>query len=254
MFFFVVWGKKQVRRSMGYVADFCPACRDPRPFRVGRVAIASHVFYIPLREERLMAHYRICTDCGVQLKANLETYESISKRKADFEALCERTNSKLLDACAKRLVAEKEAELSTDISTIEARAAKIQRYFMVMSPLVEQRFSSIRLDKETWVTVAATAMAMFVSRPLVESLAPERVSSVFESLFVVGASGILWMFLTASRRFMTRKVVPPLSKSLQPLQPSLSEIKAVLSELKNMRYKIGSKLHAEELLNAIRAI
>jgi hypothetical protein len=254
MFFFIFWGKKAVRRRMGYVADFCPVCRGPRPFQLSRVAMASHVFYIPLREEMAVAHHRICGECGVQLKANLDAYESIFKRRANIETLCEKTYPRLLDICAERFRNENKVAPVPDTLTTEERVALIKQSIMLMSQVVEQRFSSTRLDKETWLALIGTVIAVFATRQVTESIAPDLVSSVFRTLLVGGALVILWTFVTASRRFVARKVVPPLSNALKPLQPTLSEINAVLLELKSMRYKIGSKLRPEDLLNAIRSL
>lgn len=254
MFFFILWGKKAIRRRMGYVADFCPVCRGPRRFQLSRVAMASHVFYIPLREEMAIAHHRICNDCGVQLKANLDAYESISKRRADIEALRKQTYPRLLDICAEHLRIENKAAPVPDTLTAEERVALIKQSIMLMSQVVEQRFSSTRLDKETWLALLGTVIVVFLTRQVTESIAPDLVRPVFMTLLVGGAMVTLWTFATASRRFITRKVVPPLSNSLKPLQPTPSEINAVLSELKSMRYKIGSKLRSEDLLNAIRAL
>ncbi len=34
---FIVWGKKRVERTIGFVTDFCPTCRDIRGFQLNRV-------------------------------------------------------------------------------------------------------------------------------------------------------------------------------------------------------------------------
>lgn len=253
MFFFIMWGKKTVHRRMGYVADFCAVCRGPRPFQLSRLAMASHVFYIPLREERTIAFHRTCHDCGVQIKANLDAYESISKRRIDIETLREKTYPRLFDVYANRLRIENKIESVTASLTVEERVALIRKSFMLVSQMVEQRFWSIRLDKETWLAVIGTIIAVLVGRLVTESFAPDQVRSMLVALLAGGALVIVWAFVTASRRFMTRKIIPPLSNSLKPLQPTLFEINTVLSEFKSMRYKLGSKLRSEELLNAIRA-
>src|SRR5258706_9118781 len=43
---FIIWGKKRVTKSLGYVADFCPLCRDVRTFELVRVGLAGHIYYL----------------------------------------------------------------------------------------------------------------------------------------------------------------------------------------------------------------
>lgn len=40
----IVWGKKHVFDMVGYVADFCPICRDVRRFMMQEILLAGHVY------------------------------------------------------------------------------------------------------------------------------------------------------------------------------------------------------------------
>jgi hypothetical protein len=63
----------------------------------------------------------------------------------------------------------------------------------------------------------------------------------------VGFGLVVWQIALSTRRYMQREVVPMLRRALAPLRPTALEVGAVLAELKQHRYKIGSKLSADDL-------
>jgi len=84
--FFIVWGKKRVTRNLGYVADFCPLCREPKPFLLQRIGMAGHVYYISAGEGELVGFHRTCQTCKTAFTA--DPHKIGSKLKpADIEVL-----------------------------------------------------------------------------------------------------------------------------------------------------------------------
>jgi hypothetical protein len=41
----IIWGTKRTLNKLGYVADFCPLCRQSRAFSVSRVGKVGHFYY-----------------------------------------------------------------------------------------------------------------------------------------------------------------------------------------------------------------
>lgn len=41
----IIWGTKVKRRRVGYVADYCAVCHEPRLFELIRVGIAGHLYF-----------------------------------------------------------------------------------------------------------------------------------------------------------------------------------------------------------------
>jgi hypothetical protein len=76
---FLLWGKKAVYRPLGYAADFCPFCREPRCFSVRRVGMASHVCYLTSGKGQLAGYQRICQECGTILYARPTVYAKIAE-------------------------------------------------------------------------------------------------------------------------------------------------------------------------------
>jgi len=56
----IIWGRKQVEKRLGYVADFCPICRDINPFLVSSVGVAEHIYYLPIGKGELISHIAEC--------------------------------------------------------------------------------------------------------------------------------------------------------------------------------------------------
>ena len=69
--FVLFWGRKRREDHLGFVADFCPICREVRPFRLLAIRMVPHLFFIPMGSGRLECHVRVCLECGIRLSAVL---------------------------------------------------------------------------------------------------------------------------------------------------------------------------------------
>ena len=67
----------------------------------------------------------------------------------------------------------------------------------------------------------------------------------------IGFVGVVWQIAAERGRFMRRKIVPALARSLKPLAPTEAEVRAVLTELSRLRHTIGRKLKADTLMAAL---
>jgi len=84
---FIVWGRKAKRNKMGYVADFCLACGEPRAFMLQRVSMVSHVYYVPLGDGPTVGFERMCLSCRSRYRADPQRYASIRNSNCAFETL-----------------------------------------------------------------------------------------------------------------------------------------------------------------------
>ena len=75
----IIWGTKRVVSSLGFVADFCPICREVRTFEVERIGMAGHLYYLSFGSGTLAGYVRTCRTCGTGLNATPDMYARLSR-------------------------------------------------------------------------------------------------------------------------------------------------------------------------------
>jgi len=250
---FVVWGKKFVYRKVGYVADFCPICRTPKPFELKRVGLASHVYYISAGEGELAGHERTCRECGTSFQAEPTVYASISKLPAPLTQLAKQTYPHMNEVLRDRLALEETVQRAPSSLTSEQRYALIRSPFLLLSSKVEKRFASTHVDKEIGLSMVAALGLMFIGPSLVTAVALDSAELAILIFIALGLFLVTWQILGSGRRFMKRHLVSILAKSLRPLQPTERELRTVLAELKQLRHKIATKMKLADLQAHLRS-
>lgn len=251
---FIVWGKKVVHRKVGYVADYCPLCREPSAFLLHRVGVAGHVYYISFGEGQLAGYERTCQGCQTKSKAEPSRYSATPSKYTGVEDLCLKTFPDLREAYAERLSLEDKAKSAPALLSTEERRKLIGQPFVVLSPLVEARYARKPVDKETMLSLLATVVLLVLTYRMVNAMAPAAVYPAMLTVGILGACLVAWQGVTAGRRFIKRKIVPLLTRSLHPLNPTEQEIQEVLAEFRRLRHKIGSKVKPVDLMRVTRAI
>jgi hypothetical protein len=138
----IIWGKKRVTKSLGYVADFCPLCRDVRAFELVRVGLAGHVYYLTLSEGELVGYERTCMQCRTVLNAQPDRYAHINYRAQPPGELAPITFPKLKEFWAARLGVERELKSVFGKVSPEDRQTLIREPFILLSPKVEEHYAS----------------------------------------------------------------------------------------------------------------
>lgn len=248
---FIFWGRKLVYRKQGYVADFCPICREPRAFQLKRVGSASHVYNISFGEGQLVGYERTCQTCRTSMKAEPSTYASVAKTCAALPELQAQTFPNLPTVLRVRLALEDQVRNAPESLTPEDRRALILNPFLVLSPKVERRFSVTRFDAKAGLSILAAIALMILGPILVIAVAPEAkdASDISIPLFIALAVAlVVWQVIAGGRRYMLREIVPVLARTLAPLSPTRAEIDAALQELRQAKHKIARKLRVDDLL------
>jgi len=246
--FFIIWGKKTVYRNLGFVADFCPMCREPRAFALRRVGSAGHVYYVSFGEGALVGHERTCSACSTTFAADPAGYAAVSKERLPLPELKRRTFPSLDQVLADRLALEARARANPALLSPDERRALIRGPFLFLSPKVEKRFASTHLDKEIGFALLAAVALLFVGPAAVRRLPPAIEGPALAVLILSALGLVVWQFAVSGRRFMRRQVLPVLAQSLRPLRPTEVELQAVLSELQQHGHKIGKRIRVGELL------
>jgi hypothetical protein len=247
-----IWGKKVVRRKVGFVADFCPMCRDPRPFRLYEVRRIGHIYYVSLGRGDLLGYERVCEGCTMALHGEPRNYASTSKKVASVDVLMQRTYPNLRDVYAERLRIEDTVRYSPRELPMDVREALIKQPFVLLSPVVEAKFRQTSIDAVSGGVLVGSLVAFFGALIVGPSIVPDYVPQLISAVGLVGVTAIIWAFATGAKRYVRGVILPRVAKTLRPLQPSDVEISAVLSDMRRARGKLALKLQSKDVLQAIR--
>lgn len=100
----IIWGKKRTVRRVGSVADFCPSCRGVQRFRVSRIGLVSHVYYLSLGAGDLVGHIAECQVCGYIKETEPTIYREMRRNATeDLAELVRATYPDLPDVYEERL-------------------------------------------------------------------------------------------------------------------------------------------------------
>lgn len=248
----IIWGTKRVVKKLGYAADFCPLCRDVRTFKVHRVGMAGHVYYLSFGQGELAGFTRTCTVCGTEMPATPDQYASISKEALPPEQLVPITFPTLATAHKERLAVEKALRSSFSQVSAADRRALLREPFILLSPRVEARFASIHLDWPTGLTLLVAVLALiFVPGPVSAAL-PEYASEIIFACIAAAVIAVGVQVYLSSERFMRKQVLPILAPALRPLKPTREELEQVLKDMKALGRRIGRKLKLASLLEVLQ--
>lgn len=246
---FIVWGRKAKRKKIGYVADFCPACGEPRAFMLQRVSMVNHVYYIPFGDGPTVGHERMCLGCKSRYRAEPLRYAAIRHSNCAFESLRDYTFPNLDAFYANQIDLQHKLKHDPALLSADERKAVIVQSVGAMSARVEERFARTHIDAWVGMALLATIAALFGGGYL-GGLFPEYQATIFGAAFCAGIFAVIAAAATSGRRYMKHKVVPHVVQALEPLHPSETEIADVLASFKSQGLKIGRKLKSSDLILA----
>jgi hypothetical protein len=246
----IVWGRKVVRRKAGYVADFCPCCRDLRPFTLYVHRLVPHIQHIPLGFGDEVGFDRVCNDCRAPYGARDTTYAKVSRRLLPLQELKQTTYPSLDSVSQERLELEERVRSGRVKLSPEDRFAWVKAPFMYLSPRVER--GSMHMDKELAISLAGCIVLYVSAGYVTKSYFPGLALQIGLTTLAVILAVMVWQLRESGSRFMRRQIVPTLARSLRPLQPTQEEIEAVLWEIKQGTHKIAKRLDAAEVMEQIR--
>ena len=244
----LVWGRKWYTRKLGFVADFCEICRRPQAFALERRSLIGHFWYLPLGTTHAVHHQGRCTRCTTEIRTEQLRYAQVMKKKAastrDLLATTLPNHEQLLQQrmALERVVRDDVAALSPDW-----RRDLLARPFVALSPMVEQRFSTLQFD--AWS--GAALLSFLVLPPLAQWLfavvSPENAELGLLAGLGASLALVIWSGIGAKRRWIRKVVAPRLSDSLAPLRATGAEVDGILAELRTHKHKLGKYLRPDDL-------
>lgn len=255
----IIWGTKTVRKKLGYVADFCPICRKITPFKLFRLGMAGHIYYIALGQGELVAHEIQCMDCMNSRRVDVMKYATFEKGLGScIETLEQATFPKLRSVNLERLTTEEKIKRKkiSELSDSERKEFLLEP-FLYLYPAVEKRYSaSTQFDGKSGLGCIATLLVPFFILVIGLSIfdtekTKDIVAGAAVILFVCGLIYTIIQLALAPKTFMKNQIYPSLVMALAPLNPESQEILTCLAKLNAAGYKIGKKIKADRLINLL---
>ncbi len=253
----IIWGTRQSRSRLGYAADFCPICRNVQQFQVSRHSIYNHFWYIPISRRQTISFPAKCRQCQVERPVDAVQYAGFSRSPfSDTEIAIAETNPDIHRRFASRIELEQRVR-SNSINENE-RQSLIQEPFSDISKMIEKRYANeTPFDRRT---LYAGLLTIVVPHLLIIAGSLSGVSALFDVAFftalIIGLVGMLvtvCSLVTVHSRFNNRVIYPALAGCLKTLRPTEDMLEQVLRRYKTARLKIGRKIKASRIMQAIES-
>lgn len=244
----LVWGRKWYTRKLGFVADFCEICRRPQAFTLERLTLKGHFWYLPLGSTHAVRHQGRCTQCTTGMATEETRYaQVVRKNPGSTRELLATTLPNHERVLQQRMEAERTVRDNLAALPAETRRELLVRPFVMLSPMVEERFATMHFD--LWAGIAMASILVFPAlfQAILGIVSPDN--KELGILIGMGAS-IALVFAAAvgaKRRWIRKVVVPRLHDALKPLQASGTEIAGILGEFKNEKLKLGKYVKPADL-------
>lgn len=253
---FVLWGTKRVEIGIGFVAEYCPICRTFTPFKVFRVGLAKHLYYIfTFGEGELVGHIAKCQCCDNAMNVNATGYVEIAKwYDGQLEGLIQKTFPNIREVYAERLELEKRIQQQIQEGNVGNREELLLEPFQHLANQVEARYAnSTQFDRESGIGCVVTFILIIIvfATTLYIWHSDERAMNAGWTVFWVG---VIYTFIQTQLgpgRYIRRKIVPNLAHALAPLKPTKQELSLCLAKLANAGFKIGKKVSIDMLWEAL---
>jgi hypothetical protein len=249
----IVHGTYRTETVAGFVADFCPVCRDIGSFQVIRVGDASHVAFVSLGQGRLAGHLLRCVQCGTGRGFLQERYAAVAEKNPGTAALIELTHPNIRSEFGERL--ELETRLRNDPFFLSAP----QREQMLLEPFQELDPELEQLDKGTLHQKTASMWGFLVmcavlgGGGVIIRFEEEKIGWVIGAAIVAFLAVWAGILIRAEGRGIRQRIMPNLARALRPLRPTKEELQMILTRCRNAGLRSGKKVKLHSLWNALEA-
>ncbi len=246
-------GKKRQEKSMGYVVDFCPICRELTEFKLSKINDPDLSYGIPLATGASVGYLRECVDCQTFMHADPIRYAAFANRSltAAIKTLAEATFPRAYKYHGKRLQLEKLIRQSPHTIEEKLRVELVAESFETLAPIVERRMSHFYLDTQMLIVAVIGLLSVVVLPSYLGSLAAalDENQSMLALVLALFFSVILgWQWKTAPRRYMRDTIYPRIAKALKVLEPSEDELAFALGITKRDGKHLGKLARMDELM------
>lgn len=130
MFLFVIWGRRRIAKTLGYVADYCVVCRKITKFEVIRTTIANHIFFIPIETPTLLGTMQSCQKCAAEFDFTPDRFKSLAKHSfRSVDELSTITFPSVYETFRERLEIERQLKIDPNSIDPQIRAELMMEVF-----------------------------------------------------------------------------------------------------------------------------
>jgi hypothetical protein len=248
----MVHGTYRTEKAEGFVADFCPVCRDIASFKMIRVGDASHLAFVSVGNGRFAGRLIRCSRCDTGRAFDQRRYTGVAEKSSDLEELIALTHPNVRTEFGARL--DLEARLRADSSILSAP----QREELLLEPFQELEPEIAQLDKGTrhqkkasmwgFLAMCLTIGAVGIVNRFDETKTGWAIGGGIIAFVLVWA-GIL---IHAEGRGMKQRIMPCLARALKPLHPTKEELQNILARCRNAGLRSGKKVKLDSLWRALQ--
>lgn len=244
-----VWGYKQTRRGRGYIAEWCPVCREMTAHKLIRMGSAFHINYVNFTDGRLLGFELRCEQCQTPYWLEEHHYPHFTAERLPLDQLIRETHRDYHQRFAQVLALSQKARTEPMQLTAE------ERHFLMASTLVALSYKWERHESGTRARLALCWQASIglLFAGAVYAVAEAHAEPLTWTLAGIMAGSAL-LITTGLRRwarqqYLRRHIYPALARSMAPLQLPVSELQQVLRELREDGYELASVLDETSLLH-----
>ncbi|MEA3211547.1 MAG: hypothetical protein QOE70_4604 [Chthoniobacter sp.] len=254
----IIHGTRRTEQYLGWVADFCPICREARAFRLFRIGIVSHIYFISFGSGTLVGFEIECSDCRTRLGIDEFRHAKTEKdRPADLVDLAARTLPGMRELLGDRLRLELQIRSAPRALDPSVRQVLLNEPFKILNPQLEARAEQTHLDKPAVLGCVGTLLLVVLGVAAIPSLPPEWDDAAGCSLMVLIVLGIIYtlaQLVMINRRYHRRIILPKLARALRPLQPDREELEAIISRCRERKMQIGKKTSIGDLWQCLHPL
>jgi hypothetical protein len=248
--------RQPASKVLGRVADFCPICRQPTSQVLRMHGQALHWYGMRIGHIELQDYTRTCEACVTAYPAEEGHYrDKAGWRRLPLDVLIARTQPNLAQKYAHRLELEARLLVAPELLTPGERQALVREPFELLAPRVAHVLRNKPWDLPT---VAAIVFALFVPLPAAAWVMDHFPDDPSLWLWIAGglcaAALVVAIVLNqlASSRYLRRRVLPRIARTLRPLEPTDAEVSAAMTQQFTWDGKFGTPRHIAWMLAALR--
>ncbi|HVE40647.1 MAG TPA: hypothetical protein VNM14_12200 [Planctomycetota bacterium] len=242
------------------MANFCPICRELRPFRLMRLERVNHVYNQAIGPGQFTGHSILCCTCDLELavpegskvqplaspeealRAPDPAVTALHQPRIELE---KRRTEGRLSAAERTEMLEEPFALLESMASSAARVAPKHHADAVNSQVrtIGYLFGAMTIGS----VGAACAYGIPPPRRWDRGPSGKQVGYPLMAIGVLLLLAAVYFFVTATRRRVRSVLHPFLTRALSPLAPTVEELDQVLEKYRGRKSAIGRYLGASEL-------
>lgn len=253
---FILWGTKETKKRLGFVADFCLTCGKIGTFEVHKHALKSHLYYLPYGKEKEVQYRKCCQECSNIFGADVNTYSSIlnlKKMNLSSDDLISKTFININDVYKDRLELENNIKNGPKAVGVENWKYLLREPFEISEEKLNNFSSQTQLDFMTLIFIGVVLILPVITAKALEltTIDIELKTYFIIASFAIGVVLAFVQYLGVKKRYVLSTLYPDLARSLSKFKKYEPDIEKTFEALKLEGFKVVKKGNYKDLVNLI---